>query len=403
MQKFLLVLTFACIAFNLQAIDNPIAPKDMQKQLGHGFDVSWAEFSSKIQGYGVDEVLAMKAMGFQTARIRTALPADSALFSYLDRCINDCLNNGIIPIIAHNANAFEQNPSVSNLQSDVQWWDTIAKRYQDYSHKLLFNINIEWSDSAGKDSGIVNNYYRAITPVIRKTNPTRILIFSPIKLSAPEYLNNMSIPTSAGNYVIAEWHFYAAGPSKDSTNKKYWTTGTSAQRKLITDEIKYAINWQTSTGVPTWVGAWMAGNYNDGNDYSAAEQTVFASYMRHVLDSCKVPWAINTIDKFYDYTNNCWLDSMKPVLKALEWDSINSGVVSLATGQNILLSGNSIFFNQNGVYYINVYSPNGAMRVCKKIAGNSFCFSNILLSGIYIVVVRDEKQRVIFTKKSYFQ
>ncbi len=46
-----------------------------------------------------------------TARIRTKLPADETLFKVLDRCINDCLNNSIIPVLAYNALDYELNPN----------------------------------------------------------------------------------------------------------------------------------------------------------------------------------------------------------------------------------------------------------------------------------------------------
>ena len=45
------------------------------------------------------------------ARIRTKLPADETLFKVLDQCINDCLNNSIIPVLAYNALDYELNPN----------------------------------------------------------------------------------------------------------------------------------------------------------------------------------------------------------------------------------------------------------------------------------------------------
>ena len=55
---------------------------------------------------------------------------------------------------------------------------------------------------------------------------------------------------------MAEWHFYASGPDKIN-EKKLWTTGTDAEKKLITDKIQTALAWQQQTGIPTWGGAWM--------------------------------------------------------------------------------------------------------------------------------------------------
>ena len=44
--------------------DRPITPKEMQRMMGRGFDVQWAEFSKKIELYGEDEVKAIKPVSY---------------------------------------------------------------------------------------------------------------------------------------------------------------------------------------------------------------------------------------------------------------------------------------------------------------------------------------------------
>lgn len=121
--------------------DRPITPKEMQRMMGRGFDVQWAEFSKKIELYGEDEVKAIKQKGFNTARIRTKLPADETLFKVLDRCINDCLNNGIIPALAYNALDYELNPNEMTLAECAEWWKIIAEHYAHSSHRLVCRKN----------------------------------------------------------------------------------------------------------------------------------------------------------------------------------------------------------------------------------------------------------------------
>lgn len=297
--------------------DRPITPKEMQRMMGRGFDVQWAEFSKKIEHYGEDEVEAIKQKGFNTARIRTKLPADEMLFQVLDRCINDCLNNGIIPVLAYNALDYELNPNEMTLAECAEWWKKTAEHYANSSHRLVFNLNIEWSDVAGKDYEAINLYNQTMADIIRQSNPTRILILSPARLSSPAYLDQMVIPTSCGDYVMAEWHLYAAGPSKDPNSKKYWLTGTEEEKQNIRDIINLGVEWQERTGIPTWVGAWMPGNYNKGDDYTIEEQCVFASFMKSELERHDLPWAVNSLDKFYDIYNNCWYDDMLPLIDVL--------------------------------------------------------------------------------------
>ncbi len=386
-KQLLTLLTLAGIATALPK-DSPIEPWDYQKQLGHGFDVAWAEFKVKIEGYGLDEISAMKARGFKTARIRTNLPADQVLFDILDVRIKDCLDSGIVPILAYQGGPMEADPSEANQVLAVEWWRTVASHYADYSHRLAFNVVVEWTDLMSKDANLINSFYEKVTPAIRESNPTRITIYSPKRISNPEYLNEMVIPSSAGNYVMAEWHFYAAGPSEDPTSPKYWTTGTPEQKKLITDKIKFATDWSAKTNTPTWVGAWMAGNYNKGNSTLMATQIQFADYMVSVLDEANIPWCINTIDKFYDYEQNIWIDSMQTLRDTI--DGISGDPVSIASQKSsnrpeCIVTGNSIQFEQEGIRTIELFGLNGRKILSQEISGSSFEIPAGMVKGVFTV------------------
>ena len=313
MYRVMVLLTLVVLSVISAPADSPIEPFDMQKILGRGFDVSWTEFNKNIENYSDKQVKWMKARGFSTARIRfdelsskNLFTDTTAFFRHVDSLIYDCFDNGIIPILAYNAKAYELAPTDSNMSIDSAWWGAVAAHYKDYSHKLIFDLNIEWSDIGGKDADGVNRWYKAVTNAIRPTNPDRIIMYSPIKLSNPKYLPLMEIPDNAGEYVMAEFHSYAAGPNPDSLsangkpNPKYWTTGTEYQKSLVREMISSGRNWQDSTHIATWLGAWMAGNNNHGNTFTTEQQVSFASYFVKVLDSLSIPWAINTLDMYYD-------------------------------------------------------------------------------------------------------
>ncbi len=67
----------------------------------------------------------------------------------------------------------------------------------------------------------------------------------------------------------------------------------------------------------------MAGDYNDGNNYSVQEQIVFAKFVSDELDKANIPFAVNSDTKFYDRQNNRWYDEMIPVLKAMGFTKNN--------------------------------------------------------------------------------
>ncbi|MGL4738032.1 MAG: cellulase family glycosylhydrolase [Cellulosilyticaceae bacterium] len=293
-------------------VSRSISPWEYQKILGRGMDVDWSKTSQGRAAYNVQAVKDFKAQGISHVRIRIKDAADETLFASLDQQIKDCLDHGIIPIIAYQADELKNDPTPKNIKKVAQWWDTVAKRYQDYDPRLSFDLVIEVTDALSKAPDTLNQLYETVVSTIRESNPTRILMISPRLRSDAAYLNELEIPSDHNNYLMAEWHFYAAGPSKDNT-RKLWTTGTPEEKALINEKIDLALAWQTHTGIPTWVGAWMAGNYNDGNDYAITEQVVFAQYMTQQLTEAGIPFAVNSDTKFYDRIQNQWIIDMIPV------------------------------------------------------------------------------------------
>lgn len=293
-----------------------IKPWDYAKKLGRGVDVDWSKTKDGRKYYNEQAVKDFKKAGVSHVRIRIADKADETLLKGLDAQIKDCIKNGVIPVIAYQADEFKNNPNEKNIKEVIDWWTTVAKRYQNYSPLLSFDLLIEATDALNDKPEKLNEIYERLVTEIRKTNPERIIMISPRLRSDSQYLSELKIPTKHNGYLMAEWHFYAAGPSK-TNERKLWTTGTEKEKQLIKEKIEYALKWQKETGIPTWVGAWMPGNYNDENDYSVKEQVAFAQYMTQQLSSAQIPFAVNSDTKFYDREKNKWVEEMQDVFKTI--------------------------------------------------------------------------------------
>lgn len=191
-----------------------------------------------------------------------------------------------------------------------------AVAYRDKSYRLSFDLVIEVTNALNDKPELLNDIYEQLVSVVRKSNHDRILMISPRLRSDSAYLSDLEIPSDANGYLMAEWHFYAAGPSK-TNEKKLWTTGTPAERQLVQSKIDKALQWQRETGIPTWVGAWMPGNYNDGNDYTLDEQLAFASFVAQALEDASIPFAVNSDTKFYDRVEKRWYSEMLPLTMEL--------------------------------------------------------------------------------------
>ncbi|MGL4818615.1 MAG: glycoside hydrolase family 5 protein [Bacilli bacterium] len=316
LQTFLIIFLFLTTTSPTFASEQPIGPWTYQKMLGHGVDVDWSKTASGREHYDVKAVIAFKKAGVRHVRIRVSDDVSKELLQSLEQQVSDCLKYGIIPIIAYQADPFKNNPNETTIRDVVTWWGQVASHFQKTSDRLAFDILIEASDEINKKPELLNTMFEAAVTEIRRTNPKRIIMISPRLRSDPTYLNELRIPSKHNHYLMAEWHFYASGPSPTNPRKK-WTTGTPAEKKLITDQIQKALNWQKKTKIPTWVGAWMPGNYNDGDNYTVLQQSRFAAFMRAELDKAKIPFAVNSDTKFYDREQNVWLKEMSLVWRAI--------------------------------------------------------------------------------------
>lgn len=316
--------------------DSPISPGQYQKMLGRGMDVDWSKTGDGRKYYSEAAAKKFKQAGISHVRIRVKDPASDKLFQKLDEQIHDCIRYGLIPVLAYQADEFKNSVSDESMDGAAGWWKTVAEHYKGESYLLSFDLMIECSDALNKQPQKLNEYFEKAVSAVRETNPERIIMMSPRVRSDPAYLKELEIPSQANGYMMAEWHFYASGPSKEN-ERKLWTDGTDKEKKLIKDKINLALAWQKETGIPTWVGAWMAGNYNDGDDYSMEEQIRFANYMVTQLEAAGIPFAVNSDTKFYNRISNDWIIDMLP-LRYCIYDSFEKAVDMLLSVSKVKIT-----------------------------------------------------------------
>lgn len=297
----------------------PVQYQALQKA---GIDVDWAKTAGGMAAYNEQAVIDFKARGISLVRIRVANDMSASLLDHIEVIVKDCIKHSLLPVIAYQADAFKNDPANTLLlDAAVNWWGSVATRFKNYSPRLSFNLMIECSDELNNNNTKLNEYMEKAMARVRETNPKRIVFISPRKLSHPDYLKELAIPTTHNGYMMAETHFYAAGPSKTNPNK-LWTTGNAAERKMIADIVDTAYAWQTRMNIPVWIGAWMPADYNGTDNtgytsgYTVAEQVVFATYVSCLLRQKNIPYAVNSDTKFYDRDNNTWFSEMAPVVNA---------------------------------------------------------------------------------------
>lgn len=184
----------------------------------------------------------------------------------------------------------------------------IAKTFKNYPYNnLSYNLIIEPGKNLSKwklkNNWILNDFYKKVYNKIRNIDKYRILIWGPNRLSNPFYLPRTWYPDN-DKYIIAEWHMYAAGPKSD-------------YKEMIPEKTLFAYNWSKKHHIPTWVGAWMPGNYNHGNNYTINKQIQFSKYMIYYLKQYNIPFAINADQQFYNIKKKKWRKDRMSLLKTI--------------------------------------------------------------------------------------
>lgn len=318
----------------------PISTSVYQKMLKVGMDMDWAKtpegryWARKWHDAGVNVPKLFKERGLAHVRIRVKddVLTDPTLLVELQHLVDDAIEAGLIPIIAYQAKEFKNDPTNErSMQHVLHWWQKVAETFRDKPYTLAYDIVIETTGKVKKHNDALNRLYQRVVQAIHRTDPHRIVILAANKISSPYMLKALQIPEPS-DYVMAEWHFYAAGPNKKPNKRgdKVWTTGTEYEKKLLTDRFDTAVAWQRKH-IPTWVGAWMSNNFNHagnphakrsdgapaGGEYNIEEQAAFATFVARELQKRGIPYAVNSDTKFFDRTTNRWYPSMKPVLDAM--------------------------------------------------------------------------------------
>ena len=304
-----------------QTIYNPISPQRYIHMLGIGINVNWVLFNKVMQAYTPSVPIYFHQIGFSHVRIRANIHTDMAK---LKQVVDDSLKAGLIPIIAFSASELKEHPSPTTVSQAVQWWTSVATTFKGYPYTLAYDLIIEPSGNINNHIDTLNSFYTQTIRAIRNIDPYRLIFVSPPFTSSPFHLKDLDVPWDP--YTMAQWHFFAAGPSTKNPAKK-WTIGTQEEKDNIWRYITAAKQWSNKTHIYTWVGAWMPGNYNHGDNISIGAQMSFASYMSCSLLFARIPFAINAGTKFFDYTTYTWRPDRYPVLMSVLYPCPRGGPI----------------------------------------------------------------------------
>lgn len=270
---FLFVIIIA--GFSLSAQITPQeAIKQMQKgiNLGNTFEppteAGWN--NPKAQEYYFD---MYKQEGFDCVRIPVrwdAYTGKTAPYKVSDTWLNRIeqvvdwgLKRGLYIVMnTHHDDWIKSSYTETNKARFDSIWSQISVRFKGKSEKLIFEII---NEPHGLSQANNNDLHARVLSIIRKTNPTRLVIFQGHNWGGSDELITAAIPKD--NFVIGSFHSY--DPYLFGLEGQ-GTWGTTSDYNQLEAKFKKVYDWSVKNKIPVFLG-----------EFGSLKKCDFNSRMRH--------------------------------------------------------------------------------------------------------------------------
>lgn len=281
----LISLLFLCGGVTLFA---QISPQQAISQMGRGTNLgntleppTEGEWAPAAQEYFFDD---FKAAGFSTVRIpvrwythaSTSAPytINEEWMKRVETIVDWALERDFFVII----NAHHSEPIKEDYDGNTARWDSfwvqISSRFQDKSEKLFFEM---MNEPKGFTQEQINDFNARTLGIIRKSNPTRIVLFGGHEWSGSNELitPNLIVPNDA--YVMGYFHSYDPSSFGIDGIGTWGTVSDKYNMKALFDRVAA---WSVDKGIPAFLGEFGATRVSSDLN---SRYRFYASYIENCL------------------------------------------------------------------------------------------------------------------------
>lgn len=310
----------------------PIDPFEQVKQLGRGVNFGNALEAPKEGEWGMmlEERFfdLVKEGGFNTIRLPVKWSAhamreapytiDEEFFKRVDWAVDNALSRGLnIVVNMHHYDELFVEPQAER-ERFIALWQQIADRYKDKPAQLVFEPLNE--PNSALTPGLWQRLFEDTLAEIRKTNPTRNVVFTGADWGGPSALKGMKRPDDP--HLIATFHYYL--PFQFTHQGAEWANGseawigtewkrTSNERVNINFDLDQVAKWAKENDIPVWMGEF--GSYGKYADSESRHK--WTDYVAREAERRGFGWAYWEFGAgfgVYDREKNEWVE---PILTAL--------------------------------------------------------------------------------------
>ncbi|MCF8266218.1 MAG: cellulase family glycosylhydrolase [Melioribacteraceae bacterium] len=257
----ILIITFSGI------VSAQLTPQEAIGQMIRGINIGNTMengMQGPIQEYYFDDYVKE---GFQCIRIpvnwgdhtagSSPYTINASWMNTVEKVVDWGLERGLFIIInGHHEDWLKQNYSAANKARYDSIWEQVATRFKDKSDRLLFEI---LNEPFGMTKAQVDDLNLRIIPIIRQTNPTRIIIYSGPEWCGVEHLTGAAVPQDS--YVMGYFHSYDPWSFAGDGNGIFPTSEVNSTKSRFTT----VANWSASKNIPAMLSEFGARTICDFN------------------------------------------------------------------------------------------------------------------------------------------
>ena len=144
------------------------------------------------------------------------------------------------------------------------------------------------------DYDIWNGLLKEVIPVVRKTNPQRVLIIGPAGWNGITYLDSLELPEDDQNIIVTV-HYY--NPMQLTHQGASWVegsrawlgttwAGSAAERMIIRVDFDQAVHWAVTHNRPLFLGEFGCLSTAD-----SASRLHWTSFIVHLAETRQISWS----------------------------------------------------------------------------------------------------------------
>ena len=248
-------------------------------------------------------------------------------------------------------------------------WSQIAVRFKNKSEKLIFEI---CNEPVNISKANTDEMHRKAINIVRKTNPTRLIIFQGTDWGSSSGLINAAIPNDP--YLIGSFHTYDPWPfGLQGTG-----TFTSADANALRAQFQKVKDWSVKNNIPVLLGEFGGTSKCEYNSRMRQYKTYMELVETFGFASCV--WEDGGEFKIMNRSAQTWYDDLKDIV-------VNSSVLSPKTPRLQILQDTIVkldWLNPATDYdsiYIERRTGTSTFQRIASLPGNAITFSEHQLKG----------------------